>query len=256
MGWILSHIEKASSLEAENFFRKLYTPENSILTIAGNITPTRALRLVRKWFETIPAGTSKRELLPDEPEQKAARRLILERPVPANVIFKAWVVSHRSDPDFQAYDMLTDILSGGESGRLYTSLVRERRIFNEVNSYLTGETECGMLVIMGALANNITFEEAEEALLEELKKLKSELITEYEYEKVANRFESEFHLSHTSALSKATELAYFELLGDANSINLEVSKYKSVKRERILEISANRLIDERSSTLYYKAIKD
>ena len=246
----------SSDLEANKFFKRFYSPDNSILTIAGNISPGKAYRLVQKWFGSIaPVKASPTNILP-EPEQKESRKLTLERPVPANVIYKAWVIPHRTDPEFHVFDMITDILSGGESGRLYTSLVREKRIFNEINSYVSGETDGGMIIIVGALAEGINFQVAEEALMEELELLKTSLVSEYEYQKVINRFESEFHLNHTGALAKATALSFHELLGDAHSINSEISNFKSVKREDILAITSLRLREDRSSTIYYKAIND
>lgn len=256
IGMNLSHIENASAREANKFFKRFYSPDNSILTIAGNISPGKAYRLVQKWFGSIaPVKASPTNILP-EPEQKESRKLTLERPVPANVIYKAWVIPHRTDPEFHVFDMITDILSGGESGRLYTSLVREKRIFNEINSYVSGETDGGMIIIVGALAEGINFQVAEEALMEELELLKTSLVSEYEYQKVINRFESEFHLNHTGALAKATALSFHELLGDAHSINSEISNFKSVKREDILAITSLRLREDRSSTIYYKAIND
>jgi zinc protease len=256
IGMDLSHIEKASAPEAKKFFGRFYSPDNAIVTIAGNITMKKACMLLEKWFGSIPMANYIRPELPSEPEQKEQRKLILERPVPANVIFKAWVMPKRTNPDFHVYDMITDILSGGESGRLFKSLVREKRIFNEINSYVTGETDGGMLIIMGALAEGITFQVAEESVMEEIDSLRSTLVSEKEYQKVINRFESEFHLSHTGALAKATALSFHELLGDANSINNEILNFKSVKREDILNTTSLRLTEERSSTLYYKSITD
>lgn len=255
IGMDLSHIEKASSQEARKFFSRFYSPDNAIIAISGNISPKKACNLVEKWFGSIPPANYVRPEIPDEPEQNESRKLILERPVPANVIFKTWVIPARSNPEFHIYDMITDILSGGESGRLFTSLVRGKRIFNEINSYVSGETDGGMLIIMGALADGITFQLAEEAMMEEVDSLRSSLVSENEYQKVINRFESEFHLSHTGALAKATALSFHELLGDANSINSEIANFKSVKREDILLTSSHRLIEERASTLYYKSIK-
>ncbi len=255
IGMDLSHIEKASSQEAKRFFGRFYTPDNAIITISGNISPKKACSLVEKWFGSIPPGNYIRPEIPVEPEQTESRKLTLERPVPANVIFKAWVIPARSNPEFHIYDMITDILSGGESGRLYTSLVRRKRIFNEINSYVSGETDGGMLIIMGALADGITFQVAEEAMMEEVDSVRSSLVSENEYQKVINRFESEFHLSHTGALAKATALSFHELLGDASSINSEILNFKSVNREDILLTSSHRLIEERASTLYYKSIK-
>jgi zinc protease len=253
IGMNLQHIADFSLPDVKSFFSDFYTPDNAILTIAGNIEPGKALKLVNKWFGTILPGNKKSRALPHEPEQYEARRLLLNRPVPANVIYKAWVVPARGSREFHIYDMLTDILSGGESGRLYTSLVRERRLFNEINCFLTGDIDRGMMIVIGALADDIAIEDGEKAIDEEIGMLKSSHISPYEYEKVQNRFESEFHLNHTGILPKATALSYNELLGDASLYDKEVSRYKSVTTDEIVSVASSQLTAERCSTLIYIA---
>jgi zinc protease len=254
IGMDLSHIEKAGKIEVESFFKRHYTPSNAILTIAGDISHQKAHRFVQKWFASIPSPFNQQVALPVEPEQLEPRLMIVERPVPANVLYKAWVVAKRGEPEFNVYDMLSDILSGGESGRLYTSLVRDKRVFNEINCYLTGEIDRGMLIVAASLAEGTTFEIAEEVIEEEFAKIMSTPVSEYEYRKVKNRYESEYHLRHTGILAKATALSLHELLGDASLINSDISNYNSVTPENIMEVASKYLTRAKSSTLIYKSI--
>jgi zinc protease len=256
IGMDLSHIERAGQKEVKNFFEKYYKPDNAILSIAGNISPKKAFKLAEKWFAPIQSGARNLEVIPTEPEQTEARRLEIERAVPANVLYKAWVVSARSDPEFHVFDMISDILSGGESGRLYNSLVREKRLCNEVNCYLTGETDRGMMIITASLAEGIAFDTAESAIAGEITRLCKEPVSGYEYQKVINRYQSEFHLNHTGILAKATSLAFHEHLGDAGNINSDVSNYSAVTRDSLMSTASAWLTEERSSTLCYRAVNE
>jgi zinc protease len=256
IGMELSHIEGAGQKEIKSFFDRFYRPDNAILTIAGNITPDKTLKLAQKWFSQLKPGATRNDVIATEPEQTEARRLEIEGAVPANMLYKAWVVASRTDPEFYVFDMLSDILSGGESGRLYNSLVREKRICNEINCYLTGETDCGMMIIKASMADGVSFETAEDAINDEIARLSKEPVSDYEYEKVKNRYASEFHLNHTGILAKASALAFHEYLGNADYINYDVSNYCAVTREDIIRVANTRITESRSSTLCYKAKKE
>lgn len=256
IGMDMAHIERAGQKDVKNFFENYYQPDNAILTIAGNINYKTAFKLANKWFGPIQPGSTQHEGIQCEPDQLHARRLEIRRDVPANLIYKAWVVARRSDPEFYVFDMISDILSGGESGRLYTSLVREKRICNEVNCYLTGETERGMMIITASLAEGIPVEIAEKAIGEEIERLRKEPVSDYEYHKVINRYRSEFHLNHTGILAKATSLSFHEYLGNADNINSDVNNYSMVTRESIMNIASSWLTEDRSSTLCYMAVNE
>ncbi len=257
IGIDISHIEKADHERLREFFTTYYHPENAILTIAGNIKPEKALRLANKWFGSISPGASPAKPgLPGEPVKKEPERLSLTRDVPADAIYKAWVICKRSDYEFHTFDALTDILAGGESGRLYASLVRDKRVFSEINAFITGELDNGMLLIYGRISDKVAIETAEEALEEEIERLRKEPPSPRELQKVKNRFESSFHLSHAGVLHKATALSLFELMGDAMKINEEVSSYSSVTAEMITETADKILTEESASTLLYRKISN
>ncbi|MFO7573598.1 MAG: pitrilysin family protein [Bacteroidales bacterium] len=256
IGIDISHIEKADHNQLRDFFTRHYHPGNAILTISGNISPEKAARLVTKWFGKIePGATDVVRDLPREPVKTEPGVLSLERDVPADAIYKAWVINKRSDPAFHIFDALTDILAGGESGRLYASLVREKRLFSGINAFVTGELDRGMLIIFGRVSEDVAIETAEEALNEEIDKLRKRPPSDRELQKVKNRFESSFHLSHAGILHKATALSIFELMGDAMKLNEEVSAYSAITAQMISE-SAERILSEKSvSTLFYRKLR-
>lgn len=255
IGMNISHIEKATLKQVKDFYYSHYAPNNAILSITGNIEPEKTLALVNKWFGGIMPRKIETRSLIAEPAQTEARSLIIESNVPADSLYKAWHTGPRMSDDFYSLDMLTDILSGGESGRLHNSLVRDKKKFTEINAYITGEVDPGLLIISGKLMKGVDFEEAETSISEELEKLKTDYIPEEELEKVKNKFEASHVFANTNILNKAMNLGFFELLGDATSVNDEIKNYFKITSETEIEIARKVLNSNNCSTLYYKSIK-
>ncbi len=255
IGKDLSHIEKVSLAYVKDFFFGHYAPNNAILSVSGNVKSEEVIRLAKKWFGPI----NKREIpsrkLPAEPLQNEKRTLIVERDVPSNVLYLAWHVCPRMDENFSTLDVITDILAGGESGRLYSSLVRDRKLFTDINAYLTGEIDPGLLIINGKLMNGVSFDTAEEAIYGIIEELKKVPIPEVEMEKVRNKFEASMVFSNTSVQNKAMNLGFYELLGDADLINNEVTLYNRVVPGRIMEVASNSMSLSNCSSLLYKSVK-
>jgi predicted Zn-dependent peptidase len=112
------------------------------------------------------------------------------RDVPFNAIYKAYHMCNRNHPDFPAVDLMSDLLSSGKSARLYQRLVKEKQLFSNVNAYITGDIEEGLFVITGQLYPSTNFADAENALIEEVQNIQGTQISEYELEKVKNKYES------------------------------------------------------------------
>jgi zinc protease len=255
IGKDISHIEKVGLNEIKEFFYSHYAPNNSILTITGNIKTSKVISLAKKWFGPLEKRKIKSRNLPVEPVQKEERKLTLKKDVPSEMIYKAWHIGTRTSPDFYALDLLTDILAGGESGRLYSRLVREKKLFSDINAYLTGEIDPGLLFVTGKLMKGVDIFKAEYEIINMLEDLKNELIPEEEMEKVKNKFEASMVFSNTSILNKAVNLSFYELLGEAAAINKEVEFYRSIPSEQIIETSKKYLTSENCSTIYYKSLK-
>jgi predicted Zn-dependent peptidase len=130
-------------------------------------------------------------------------------------------------------------------------LVKNKQLFSDLSSYVSGDFDAGLFVISGKLNDGVDVKTAENAIEIELEKLKSTLVSEDELQKCKNKVESSITFSETDVLTKATNLAISELLGDANEINKEIDKYNLVTREQ-LKTLANTLFDKKNcSTLYY-----
>jgi zinc protease len=250
-----SHIEQASMAEVRDFYEKYYNPCNAIMVFAGNIETNAIRALAEKWFGVINKGAEYRRSLPVEPEQTEARALTVNRDVPYDAIYKAWHMCSRSDKGFYATDLISDLLSAGQSGRLNQQLVKNQRLFSEINAFISGDTEAGIFVITGKLIKGVAMPDAEIALQIEIDKICNSDIQEVELQKVKNRVEAMMEFSEMRVLEKAMNLAYYELLGDAGQVNDIVQRYASVTANDIT-IEANKIFrHENCSTLYYFANK-
>jgi zinc protease len=251
IGKELKHIEEAQLQDVKNFFFKHYTPSNAILVVAGNVETENVLQLSEKWFGSIPAGEKYVRQLPKEPAQTEARRLEIKADVPLDAFIKTWHMPSRLERGYYVTDLITDILGGGASSRLYESLVKEKKFFSSIECYHFGTIDNGLLTIEGKLVKGVSIEEAEKAVNAEVEKMKSELVDEKELQKVINKTESTILFEDMSVMSRANSLAYYELLGDAELMNDELQRYQSVTAQELLEESKKIFDENNSNTLYY-----
>jgi predicted Zn-dependent peptidase len=253
IGKELKHIEEATLDDVKKFFFKHYNPSNAILVVAGHVQPDQVVKLAEKWFGPIPSGEKYIRHIPQEPLQTEARQLSLKADVPLDAFYKTWHMPARMDKGYYVTDLITDILGGGASSRLYQKLVKEKKLFSNLDCYHFGSTDSGLLTIEGKLIKGISFEEAEKAVDEEVSKVASEKVADKELEKVKNKTESTILFEDMSLTSRAASLAYYELLGNAELMNEELDKYQSVTTEELRLQAENIFHSNRSNTIYYGA---
>ena len=251
-----AHIENATLDEVKDFFFRFYAPNNAILSVTGNISFEETVALAEKWFGPIPRRDVRPRNLPEEPQQTEERRLVVERNVPVDALYMAFHKCDRKHPDYHTFDLMSDILCNGRSSRLIQHLVQQKQVFSSIDAYISGSIDNGLIQIGGKPAPGVSLEEAEAAVWQELEAMKTERIDESELEKVKNRYESEQIFSNINYLNVATNLAFFELIGEAEDINREVEKYRTITAERIMELSKQTFVKENCSVLYYKAKHD
>ncbi|MEO5783631.1 MAG: pitrilysin family protein [Ginsengibacter sp.] len=251
IGKELSHVENAQLQDVKNFFYKHYTPANAVLCVAGNVTVEQVKTLAQKWFGDIPAGEKYDRQLPQEPKQTGPRKLEVKAKVPLDALYKCWHIYHRLDMRYYTTDLITDLLSGGGSSRLYQSLVKEKQLFSNINCFHFGSADAGLLAIDGKLIKGVKMEDAEKAIEEELQKMKNELVSEAELEKVKNKTESLMAFEDVPLMSRASSLANYELLGDADLMNKELEHYQAVTAQDIQKECNNIFTADNCSTLYY-----
>jgi len=253
IGKELSHVENAQLEDVKHFFFKHYTPVNAILVVAGNVELEKVKELSEKWFGDIPSGEKYQRQLPPEPAQHEARRMTVHKKVPMNAIYKTWHMCARRDDEYYATDLLSDILGGGASSRLYQSLVKEQQLFANISCYHFGSMDRGLFTIEGQLIEGVNIQDAENAIEVELDKVRYHHIDVRELQKVQNKTESVMAFEDMSVMNRAGSLAYYELLGDGEIMNTEFKKYQDVNVKDIHQMASTILIPENSNTLWYLA---
>lgn len=251
IGRELSHIEQASLEDVKTFFFKHYTPANAILVVGGNVKTEEVKRLAGKWFGEIPSGKKYIHELPQEGLQTEPRKEEVTAQVPLDALYKCYPIFPRLDQRYYTIDLITDLLSGGSSSRLFQTLVKEKKLFSQIDCYHLGSLDAGLLTIEGKLVKGVKMQEAELAVEEELQKLTEAVVSENELQKVKNRVESTIAFEDLSLLSRCNNLAFYELLGDAALMNGEMDQYEKVTPGDILQIAREVFTPEHSNTLYY-----
>jgi len=252
IGKELKHIEEAQLDDVKSFFFKHYRPVNAILSVAGNVTTEQVKALAEKWFGSIPAGDQYNRNLPQEPQQTEARVATVEANVPLNALYKAWHIGGRMSPSYYASDLITEILGNGVASRLHQKLVKELQLFSNISCYHTGSTDPGLVVIEGKIVEGKSIEDANVAVEAEIEKLISGGVTEEELQKAKNKIEAMITFEDMTILSRANNLAFYELLGDASLINKEWDNYNVVTTAMLQQTAQEVFRKENSNTLFYK----
>ena len=253
IGLTPDHIAQATLDEVREFYRTHYHPSNAILSMSADIEEERMLALAEKWFGDLPDRPAAPCPIPQVPPQTEARREEVQRDVPATTVTVAYPMGGRLSPDFYTADLVSDLLSGGDSSRLYTRLVKQRRLLSSVNAYITGDLDPGLFIFTGQLLPQTTPEQAEEAFREEIETLCRIPAEAREMQKVKNKFEANTLFGELNVMNKAMNLGFYEMLGDAELANREVDAYGAVTADSILDFSRRTFRPERSSTLIYRA---
>ncbi len=251
IGKDLTHIERVQMQSAKDFFFKYYRPNNAVLVVAGDVKAADVFQLAEKWFGEIPAGPRFERNIPQEPVQQEARVLDVHAKVPVNALYKAYKMSDRTDPNYYAADLIRDILSTGDSSRLYHELVKEKKLFSSISAYSTETVDAGLFMVDGKLNPGVSMDDADKAVKEVLQKMVEEKVSSEELEKVKNKIESYLLFGETNILNRAMNLAYFEMLGDAAGVNREVERYLNVTPEQMQQAAAAIFRDENSNTIRY-----
>ncbi|NCE73037.1 pitrilysin family protein [Odoribacter sp. Z80] len=252
IGMSPEHIEKATLTDVKNFFHHYYAPNNAIISLSGNIETDKAFSLVEKWFGDIPAHHLPLPEIPGEPLQTRERRLVIpDNDVPADAIYKVYHMGGRTSENFYTCDIISDILSNGQSSRLYVNLLRNSRLFSAIDAYVSGDKDPGLFIFSGKLSEGTTIGQADQAIEEEIEKFIRDTISERELQKVIHKTESRISFSEINYQTKATNLAFFEFLNNPELINTEASHYLAVTPEKIKTTAIGTFRKENCSTLWY-----
>ncbi len=252
IGENLEQIETAQLEDVKAFFNKHYNPLNAVMCVAGNVTVKQVKALSEKWFGNIPSGEKYVRNVPAEPTQTEARTQTVHADVPLDALYKAWHIGPRLTQPYYATDLITEIMGSGFASRLYQRLVKEEQLFSNINCYHTGSLDPGLVVIEGKIREGKSIEAANEAVEQELAKLIANGVSDDELQKAKNKIEAMIAFEDMTLLSRANNLAFYELLGDAAMINKEWGHYQAVTKEFLRETATQIFRTQNSNTLFYK----
>lgn len=254
IGKELKHIEEATMDDVKTFFSKFYNPSNAILCIAGNFKLKNIKELVQKWFGDIPSGIKPARLLPLEPKQEILKEKIIERKIPSDAIYLAFKMPERKSFEYYISDLLSDAIGRDKSSRLYIKIQKELKFVTDIFAYITGSIDEGLLVIEAKLADGVTFLQVEEAIWNVLDEIKNEKISLKELKRLKNKIKTAKAFQEQGILNRAMNLAFFELLGDANGVNEELKIIEKINENHIHTIANQLLNSNNCSILKVKAI--
>jgi predicted Zn-dependent peptidase len=252
IGKEISHIENATMEDVKAFFKKHYNPSNAILCVAGNLELEDVKLLVEKWYGNIPSGVKYKRSLDAEPAQKEFREKTIERDVPSDAFYYAFKMVERNHPDFYTVDALSDALGRDKSSRLFVSLKKEQKLVSDINAYITGSLDNGLLIISGKLNEGVEFEALDEALWIEIGKLRNKKLSQEELDRIMIKIRTAKAFQEQGLLNRAMNLSAYELLGDASRINDENEHYKNITTEDIRRCAFDTLAKTNCSVLKVK----
>ena len=256
IGKDIAHIENATMKDVKSFFKEHYCPSNAVLCVVGNYDLEHIKELAEKWYGNIPSGNKTKRNLPKETVQKSFRDKTIERSVPADAFYYAFKMVRRDHPDYFVVDILSDAIGGDKSSRLYVALKKEQNLVSSISAFITGSLDDGLLVISGKLSKGISFEELDKALWIEIEKIRTSLIDKKELNRILNKIRTSKEFQDQGTLNRAMNLCFYELLGDANGINLENEKYQNITANDILRVAQRTLEYNKCSLLKVKAINN
>ena len=239
--------------EFRDFYHTFYVPNNATLSIAGDINIDSTKQMIEKYFAGISKGTKE---IPRptvvEPKQTEERRKVVYDNIQLPAVIEAYHIPAQGTEDYYALSMLTTLLSGGESARLPKALVDKQQKAVAASS-IPFPTEDPSLFLTFAIANmSVNVDTLEQAMDAEINRVKTEPISDREFEKLRNQIESNFVQQNSTVAGRAESLAdYHVYYGDANLINTELNRYMKVTKEDIQRVARQYLTKDNRVVLHY-----
>lgn len=249
----IDHLNAAKDEEFIEFYKTFYVPNNAVLSIAGDIDIKDTKELIAKYFSGIPKGS--REIprpTEMEPAQTEEVRDVVYDNIQLPAVIQAYKVPEQGSEDYYAVKMLGTLLSGGQSSRLYKSVKDEQQKALSVGAFPIDMEDPGVVLAFGIANMGVEPDVLEEAMDAEYEKVRNELISEREFQKLRNQVENNFISSNSRIAGIAENLANYHMYyGDANLINTELKRYMDVTREDIKRVANKYFVDKNRVVLHY-----
>ncbi len=251
IGLNIEHIEKAHLNDVQEFYNQHYTPSNAILTIAGNVSYDEALEKTKKYFENIEKKSNVKGISIKEPIQTNRKEKTVVKPVPISNLYMVFKMPGRMEKGYLQADVLTDVLSMGKTSRLYRRLVKTEKKALQVDAYISGSKDTGMLVIEAKLIDRVRPEEVEAIIWEEIDQLIRNGVEQGELQRIKNKLITYMSFSENDLMSRAIGLSYFNMLGSTELFNKQVEAYEDIESKEIVDFVKEYLRKDKCSVLNY-----
>jgi predicted Zn-dependent peptidase len=234
----MSDLQAITRQQAEDWFAKYYGAKNLTMVVVGDVDPATALPMLTRVLGEIPAGEKPGPVITQEPPQRAEKRIIMDDPSQPFLLI-AYHKGDINDPDNAVYEAISDVLAGGRSSRLYTALVKEKKLALAVGAFTgLGEKYPGLFVFYAVPNKGKTNAECEAAIYDEIDKLKAQPVTAEELEGVKARAKAHFLDSIDSNMGLAMGLAMAQnLQGDWHQMFQSLDKIDAVTAADIQRVS-------------------
>ncbi len=249
----MEHLDAATLDEFMDFYHKFYVPENAILSIAGDINIAETKKLIEAYFGPIPRGENKIEPVSiiEPPLANEIRDTVYDN-IQLPGVMMAYRIPEAGTEDFYAIELMSMILSKGESSRLNKKCVEKTESAMYVGAFPFDSEDPGLSFVFAIANSDVEPDKLELEINDEFKKIQSELISDKEYNKVRNMLENDFIYNFTSMIGIAEDLANYEMYyGDANLINTELERYLKVSKEDIQRVANKYFVPSNRVVLYY-----
>ncbi len=254
----MEHLDAATLEEFQAFNKKFYSPNNAVLVVAGQIDIPKTKAWIQKYFGPIPRGEKiKKETFVEEPITQTIKARYEDSNIQKPMVVAAYRTPSMKTRDARVLDMISTILSGGKSSRLYKKIVDDKKMALQVGAFNYSQEDYGQYILYGMPQGETTTEDLVKEIDEEIVKLQNELISEKDFQKLQNIYENNYVNSNSNIEGVAENLASFYLLyGDVNLINTEIDIYRSITREEIRNIAKKYLNPNQRLILDYVPGKD
>tara|TARA_B100001250_G_scaffold366001_1_gene347080 strand:+ start:1029 stop:2345 length:1317 start_codon:yes stop_codon:yes gene_type:complete len=243
----MDHLDAANLDEFIAYNKKFYVPNNAVLVVAGNFEIDETKNKINDYFGPIPRGNDVPRIdIEEDPLTSEVRKNFYDPNIQLPMGLVCYRIPSFKERDSYVLDMISSILSSGKSSRLYKKMVDTKKVSVEVQAINLSFEDYGVYVILSLPVGDNTLETLYDNIDEEIVKLKSELISDREYEKLQNEFENNFVNTNSSISGIANSLAsYYLLHGNVNLINERIDIYRSITKQEIMEV-ANKYLNNNS----------